>query len=245
MDEISTAGGLVGHNIATITNSSASGTIVVGANAQAGGLVGLLGFVGPNQTAPGALVASSFATGNVFSAGVNVALGGLVGNSAPSSLITSSYATGNVTATAPLAFVSNNVTDCSISNCPYENVGGLVGQNSGTIQGAVNVPSLNQPCVAGQTCATGAVSVGSSGHAGGLVGNNWGIIANAFATGTVTGAAGLSDLIFLVPNYNTTRLGGLVGINQGLITDSHATGDVGTLSVANLHAGGLAARRQR
>ena len=35
------AGGLVGDNPGTITGSSASGTIVVGANSQAGGLVGV------------------------------------------------------------------------------------------------------------------------------------------------------------------------------------------------------------
>ena len=47
--------------------------------------------------------------------------------------------TGPVTASANLA--SNNGVDCSIagSNCAWNDAGGLVGQNSGTIQGAAPV----------------------------------------------------------------------------------------------------------
>ena len=79
--------------------------------------------------------------------------------------------------------------------------GGLVGQNLGTIVGAT-LPALTQPCVAGQTCASVAMSVGSNGIGGGLVGSNSGTITNAFATGDVTGAAGTSGI---------TTLGGLAG----------------------------------
>ena len=131
--------------------------------------------------------------------------------------------------------IDNGNVDCSIagSNCQWDSVGGLVGSNSGTIQGNAVVPLLTQPCVFGQTCASGAVSVGSGGQGGGLVGSNDGIIANAFATGTVTGAAGLSNF------GNATSLGGLAGDNSGLITDSHATGNVGTLNVAESQVGGL------
>ena len=162
------AGGLVGFNSGTITGSSARGDVVVGATAWAGGLVGDNGtFNSNNQPVPGALIKSSFATGNVSSNGVNVSLGGLVAYNFPSAMITSSYATGNVTATAAIA--PNSGLDCSTSNnCQYANAGGLVGSNSGTIQGAAVVPLLTQPCAAGQTCATGAVSVGSRATGGGL-----------------------------------------------------------------------------
>ena len=77
--------------------------------------------------------------------------------------------------------------------------GGLVGENFGTITGD-DVPNLTQLCGAGQACAKGAVSVGADGTAGGLAAVNSGSISNAFATGNVTGAAGVGG---------TTTLGGL------------------------------------
>ena len=96
------------------------------------------------------------------------------------------------------------------------------------------------------SCASGAVSVGALGLAGGLVGNNDGTLVNVLATGAVTGAAGFpSD-----GNGNhqhgsgepgPTLLGGLVGENTGTIGYGFATGAVGTLGVAYLQVGGLVA----
>ena len=230
------AGGLVGVNPGTITGSSASGDVVVGANAQAGGLAGTNQVLFGASIYPVPLIDSSFATGNVSSVGINVQIGGLVGYSSPGAMITSSFATGNVTASA--AITSNNGTDCSISgNCQYENAGGLIGYNSGTVLGTTE-PSSTQACGAGQTCAAGAVSVGSNATGGGLVGYNDGIIAYAFATGAVTGAAGAS---VLGNNGKQTSLGGFAGSNQGLISGSHSTGNVGTFNIANLQVGGLVA----
>jgi filamentous hemagglutinin family protein len=231
-------GALAGSNSGLVDNVTARGTVnggTVSAGGSVGGLVGQNGITN-GSTVTGGTIENSSAAVNVSSAGVNVELGGLVGYNAPSAMITSSYATGNVTATATIA--SNNGTNCSTSgsNCQNASAGGLVGQNSGTIQGAA-VPLVTFACVAGLTCAAGAVSVGSNAHGGGLVGTNDGIIANAFATGTVTGAAGLSNF----SNGPPTELGGLAGNNHGLITDSHATGNVGTLNVANLDSGGLVA----
>ena len=94
-------------------------------------------------------------------------------------------------------------------------VGGLVGTNPGTIAGS---------------SASGAVSVGSNGTAGGLVAFSTGSITNALATGTVTGAAGVGGI---------TTLAGLAGTNQGLISGSSASGNVGSPLIANLQAGGL------
>jgi filamentous hemagglutinin family protein len=227
-------GALAGFNLGLVDNVTASGTVNGGTvSGYVGGLVGSNGgFSNNNSTFNPGTIENSSAAVNVSSAGVNVELGGLVGYNVPSAMITSSYATGNVTATATVAR-----TNCSTSgsNCQYASAGGLVGQNSGTIQGAA-VPSLTQACVAGQTCATGAVSVGSGAHGGGLVGSNDGLIFNAFATGRVTGAAGFSNFD---NNGNATQLGGLAGNNHGLITDSHATGNVGEESISNLDSGGL------
>jgi filamentous hemagglutinin family protein len=227
------AGGLVGLNQGMIAGSSASGIMVVGSNAAGGGLVGENGQFGLGGL--GSIV-NSFATGNVSSAGVSVTIGGLVGQNGPGSTITNSRATGNVTATANVPGQDHG-TDCSVAgNCQFVEAGGLVGSNFGTIFGGPVVPTANQACVAGQTCATGAVSVGPNSRGGGLAGMNDGTIVNAFATGNVTGAAGLSNLN---GNDNATTLGGLAGQNTGTIVDSHARGNVGALNVANLTVGGL------
>ena len=115
-------------------------------------------------------------------------------------------------------------------------VGGLAGKNSGTITGAA-AANLTQLCAAGQACASGAVSVGVEWHCRGLAGVNSGTITNAFATGNVTGAAGVGGI---------TTLGGLVGaIRAGpipvraQISNSFARGNVGGPNIANLQAGGL------
>ena len=102
---------------------------------------------------------------------------------------------------------------------------------AGTISGAT-VPGVTAICGAGQTCASGVVSVGVNGTAGGLAAFNSGSITSAFATGDVSGAAGVGGI---------TTLGGLVGSNQGeagassaQISNSFARGNVGDLKIANL-----------
>ena len=92
------AGGLAGANVAgsLIENSFAQGSVTVGSSAWGGGLVGINGSSATDTSE----ILNSFATGSVFSAGLNVGLGGLVGLNSPGSTITTSYATGNVTSTA-------------------------------------------------------------------------------------------------------------------------------------------------
>ena len=225
------AGGLVGYNSADISGSSASGAIVVGSNSFAGGLVGAnQRLEGTLQPLSGPSIVSSSATGNVSSDGVNVALGGLVGYNAPLAVISNAQAGGNVTASASTV----NGSNCSATNsCQAVNVGGLVGQNQGTISGNKSAPSASTLCGDGQTCAIGLVTVGSGGAAGGFAGFNDGIILNVFATGDVSGAAGSSN--------NSTSLGGLVGQNQGAITGSLASGTIGAHGVGFLQAGGFVA----
>ena len=148
------AGGLVGANVAAslIEDSSASGNVIAGGFAWAGGLVGNNGFFSvPGGTGD---IVNSSASGNVFSGGINVALGGLVGFNGPGSTITDSFATGKVTATAAVA---QNGPDCSASNsCQFADAGGLVGQNAGIILGTT-LPELAllATCGVGQACASG------------------------------------------------------------------------------------------
>src|SRR6202030_571599 len=106
------------------------------------------------------------------------------------------------------------------STCQYVNVGGFVGQNLGTISGT-SWPWKTPPdtCGASYACASGNVSVGQLGQGGGFAGQNDGIISYAFATGNVTGAAGLpSTASDKGPFNNQTQLGGFVQDNSGQIS---------------------------
>ncbi|MDR0518130.1 MAG: hypothetical protein LBH25_13915 [Fibromonadaceae bacterium] len=83
----------------------------------------------------------------------------------------------------------------------YSIVGGLVGQNNGTVTDCYAV---------GNVTASGGYKGGI--YVGGLAGSNSGTITNSYATGNVSG---------------DDNVGGLVGKNEnGTITDSYATGDV-------------------
>ena len=119
----------------------------------------------------------------------------------------------------------------------FGNVGGLVGNNRGTIDSSYS---------------RGVVS-GLAANFGGLAGRNSGTITNSYATGNVTGK-GLADVGGLV-GANTTdgkiitsyatgevsgqgdNFGGLAGVNSGVIAASYATGSVSGRGYADV--GGL------
>lgn len=234
------AGGLVGFNFGSISQSHATGDVTVDAFWTAGGLVGINGNCCDINGKPLSLasISNSYATGKVFSAGIDVTLGGLVGMNLPGGVISNSQAFGDVISTANLQ--PHNNIDCSISlDCQFATVGGFVGQNYGTITGA-SWSTAPGACAASFTCASGNVSVGSLGEAGGFAGQNQGIIKFAFATGNVTGAAGVPSSKDDGPFNNTTRLGGFVGENQGMISNAFALGNVGSAGTAYLSVGGFA-----
>src|SRR5439155_16661000 len=160
---------------------------------------------------------------------LDASAGGLVGQNNPGSTIINSQAIGLVAST-------KDATDSS----HFTSAGGLVGENAGTITSTTQ-PVQASVCTSGASfsCAGGAVSVGSHGGAGGLVGFNQGTIQMSFASGAVTGAAGLPPSNGGDNFGRDTHLGGLAGANMGTITDSHATGNVGTLGIERLTAGGL------
>src|SRR5262249_18680423 len=170
----STAGGLVGQNLGSISNSFASvdlGSPNV-ANLQAGGLVG-------NNSGT---IRSSVALGNVQAGDASIA-GGLVASNSVGGTITSSQASGNITVAGTSAaggLVGTRVGAISASAASgavtgggaNSAVGGLVGTSTGTIADAT---------------ASGAVtSTGANSTVGGLVGANVGTIADATASGAVT-----------------------------------------------------------
>jgi filamentous hemagglutinin family protein len=243
------AGGLVGYTYGgSIANSYATGAVSVtlgpGGYAEAGGLVGENGIDGViningNVVNFGGSITNSYATGAVSSNSTAAELGGLVGQNDPGGLITNSQAYGNVTSTASLPSNQDNTT-CSLAfTCGYVNAGGFVGSNYGTISGTIWTSVLTN-CATSYACASGNVAVGSLGSGGGFVGQNLGVIRYAFATGNVTGAAGLADLPGEGVFNNTTSIGGFTNDNSGLIFNSFATGNVGTAGTAYLSAAGFA-----
>ncbi len=185
-------GGLVGENYGKITGSYVIGNVT--------GFFGVGGLVGNNHGS----ISNSWAEGTVkdIDKVSGYYYGGLVGENANDSTISNCYA--NVTVNSP-----HSTT-----------VGGLVGDNLGSIT---------------DSFAVGAVEAGTS--AGGLVGSNSGYIEKCYATGNVvskTIAGGLVAYNYRSINqsYATGNVsgkgqtGGLAGGNSGSIFNSYARGAV-------------------
>jgi trimeric autotransporter adhesin len=146
---------------------------------------------------------------------------GLFGAAGPLSLIQNVGVLGGVTGNVDVGglvgnnygTISNSYSTANVAGLGI--VGGLVGHNftSGTIN---------------TSYATGAVT-GSSSNVGGLLGiNQYGLVSNSYATGRVQG---------------TNYVGGLVGVNYGFVAYSHATGSVtGVSASATDGVGGLVGR---
>jgi len=124
-----------------------------------------------------------------------------------------------------VGMVNGNVTG-------YDNTGGLVGKNEGTVS---NSPSNSD--------VTGNANVG------GLVGYNYkGTVSNSYSTGNVTGSVYVGGLVGVNPDnvnnsYSTGSVtgyhsvGGLVGVSEGTVSNSYSTGNVtGTEWVGGLVA---------
>jgi filamentous hemagglutinin family protein len=225
------AGGLVGDNFGTISNSSASGAV------SGSGFTSLGGLVGAN---PGSIV-DSHATGTVTGTGA-LAVGGLVGVVEDGGSVTNSSASGAVIANGAIAAgglagfnggsITNSAATGPVTGTDTLVVGGLVGLNFGTVSGSSATGAVN---------ATGALAVGglvgsSSDDGSGLGDGNTAdltaapassSITNSFATGAVSGD-------------DASYVGGLVGLSIGGISGSYATGNVtGGSSTGGLVGGNL------
>ncbi len=223
------AGGLVGFNEGAVNGASYSTSLTVG-NDAVGGLVGVNGY--------GASVTSS-ATGHGGVAGPvvtgNTSVGGLVGVNAGA--IGDASATGDVAGAVFYAggLVGSNQSGAAIVTSQasggsvhgISGVGGLVGDNRGTIDSSYFVNGVvtgtnevgglvgvNYGSIGATEYATRAVT-GLGDAVGGLVGRNAGLIAaGAYATNTVLGR---------------DQVGGLVGINNSGRIDG-ASASVGTVT---------------
>ncbi len=129
--------------------------------------------------------------------------------------------------------VIEEVTLTSATVTGYRDVGGLVGENRGTVINSSASGDLNG--------TSGSVRVG------GLVGRNNGTVSNSSASGAVDGLTSVGGLVGTnsgtVSNSSASgnmgdgsQVGGLVGSNSGNVSTSSASGDVSTDS---LDVGGL------
>jgi len=248
----SNVGGLIGfHNGGKIKNSSASGDVE--GFYRIGGLVAVIKNYdsGPDEIAE---IDSSHATGKV------TANGGVIANHRPDGVVdvyvsdVGGLVGANYEAAIRNSFASGDVVG------EENNVGGLVGYNeygnmeSNYASGAVTGNNSKIGGLVGynyanngngniqSSHATGEVSGTGNGQreVGGLIGlNNWGVIADSFASGAVKadygvgGLVGFNDRGIVRNSYATggvtgiSEVGGLVGAHGTLrIESSYATGDV-------------------
>ena len=206
----------LGHTITGLTIVDTSDTYV-----GLFGLVGALNYQGP--IGPSTIRDIGLVGGSVTSFAQTNG-GGIVGELAGSAAnVVFSYATGTVTGSGNSVLVgglvgqdggtiTSSYATANVSGNEYIFAGGLVGQDGGTITSSY---------------ATGNVS---GGYAGGLVGNNssTSTITSSYATGNVSSPGG---------GGFTLSVGGLVGNNSGTITSSYATGAVSSSRSGALGSG--------
>ncbi len=231
-------GGLVGVNSGTIIQSSSSANVVTTTGGRTGGLVAYNGVSG--------IILQSHATGSVsnLDAVVDVNLGGLVGVNEGS--ISQSYATGAVANTAffhsffPYAvggLVGLNLQTGTISQSyasgPVSSIGGAGAGNNLTAVGGLignNQGSIDRSYATGSVNAQGVAII-----AGGLVGlsrccefvgftTNHSVITESYSTGAVTGSVG-------------GTFGGLVGFATCCATTTNAYWDTQTSGQATSDSG--------
>ncbi|VWB29367.1 GLUG motif-containing protein [Burkholderia latens] len=195
-------GALAGYNFGTISNVAAKDVAVTG---KAGTIVG--GLVGSNY---GGTIEHASVSGRVEGERDAFAVGGLVGENFSRKDWVNGQLTDWIAAT-----IRDSHTDVNVKVAGAGTTGGLVGHNTGTIDGSSSKGTVT--------------ATGNSAMIGGLVGLNddGGMIRNASSSATATVAAGQNAVA-----------GGIAGMNFGAISASHASGKiaVGTDSTA----GGLA-----
>ncbi|MPZ41073.1 MAG: S8 family serine peptidase, partial [Rhizobiales bacterium] len=227
-------GGLVGENLGSITASMASGTVnstATGANfsSAVGGLVGV------NK----GLVSGSHATGSASGVGASdgffaAIVGGLVGLNNEGGEIVNSHATGAVSGTNQVqlgGLVGGNFGAIIDSYA----TGDVTGHGPGTIGGLVGTNFWGATITDSQAFGNVAATVIAMGYdysaAGGLVGENLGIITSSSATPVAattscTITASFSCATGNVSSATGGSAGGLVGANHSLIDNTFATGNV-------------------
>ena len=243
--EAANAGGIAGTNAGTIESSAASDSVITNGG-TAGGIAGTNTGTGTIGAEEGTFVTAESA---VTSDGNATAIGGVVGknegevNLANSLGVTNGEGVDNVGGIAG----DNSGTMYSLYNesvvTGKGSVGGVAGTNSGEIENAVNT--------------TGITAKGD--YAGGLAGVNSGTIDSGRNTGTINGkdyvggmvgkneekADGTGGILKNLSNavtaaiFGGTNVGGIAGTNSGTITSDNNLVNEGTV-YGNQYVGGIA-----
>lgn len=243
------AGGLVGQNNGSITNSDSTGdvasitkrasnTLVPLTSAYAGGLVGWNGKTGriTESHGMGTAMSYSFSRNSQYSSA-----GGLAGWN--EGRITVSFSTGYVLTCGDApnhagGLVGTNGKGAEIETSHstgamiasynrsqfVSSAGGMVGWNNGRITASYSTGDVK------------SAAKNNSSFAGGLVGYNGenGSIAESWSTGATTSVGASSRIA------NPVYAGGLAGWNEGVITASYSTGEVrSSAKKSSAYAGGL------
>src|SRR6218665_2493812 len=236
------AGGLVGRNGASISNSYATGSVSASSTFTGASVAYPEAYAGGLAGSNGAPINNSYATGSVSASSViaDVHAGGLVGRNG--GRISNSHATGGVSATTSAtrssvvnsgacarglvgtsedASISNSYATGSVSSASTSThvyAGGLVGLSNyyGTS------PSISNSHATGDVVSSSVSSSASSSnfsrvYAGGLAGYSRNSISNSYATGSVSSSSSATA---------EACAGGLTGSNIGTISNSYATGSV-------------------
>lgn len=232
------AGGIIGENSADITYVNMKNEGEVHGNASAPGSReenGTGGIIGVN--AVGANISNSSLMNRVNGNVSGVAnVGGIIGIN--HGIITggrddkNNYYKYQIYNNGTIQAGSYDATNGTIKAFAGENIGGLLGNNSGTLTAGYN---------------TGVVDAGQSSNVGGIAGTNSGTLDQVFnsvvtVTKTETGATDANGRKLYNYTYTdggaisgASNVGGIVGSNTGTLSNAYSTTAVeGTSSVANI-----------
>lgn len=232
------AGGIIGENSADITHVIMKNEGEVHGNASADGTTeenGTGGIIGVN--AHGANISNSSLMNRVNGNVSGVAnVGGIIGINY--GIITggrddkNNYYKYQIYNNGTIQAGSYNATNGTITAFAGENIGGLLGNNSGTLTAGYN---------------TGVVDSGKSSNVGGIAGTNSGTLDQVFnsvvtVTKTATGETDAEGRKLYKYTYTdggaisgASNVGGIVGSNAGTLSNAYSTTAVaGASNVANI-----------
>ena len=254
------AGGIAGTNAGTITDSTASDSVIANGGA-AGGVAGInksTGIIGEAQDGEeeAFVTSNSAVTSGTSATTENTALGGIAGNNIGKVYLANSLGVTNGGTNV------NNVGGVAGKNSGEmhslynesivsgkDNVGGVAGYNEGEMENAVNTTAItaageNAGGIAGYngknasiTSGRNAGAINGTNYVGGMVGKNDGA---EQADGTIKGGilTNLSNAL-VAAITGTNYVGGVAGSNAGeIMSDDNLTNE-GTVS-GNQYVGGIA-----
>lgn len=239
------AGGIIGENSADITHvimkneGEVHGNASIEGSTEENGTGGIIGVNGYKADGTGANISNSSLMNRVNGNVSGVAnVGGIIGIN--HGIITggrdanNNYYKYQIYNNGTIQAGSYNATNGTITAFAGENIGGLLGNNSGTLTAAYN---------------TGVVDAGQSSNVGGIAGTNSGTLDQVFnsvvtVTKTETGATDADGRKLYNYTYTdggeirgASNVGGIVGSNtaEGVLSNAYSTTAVaGNSNVANI-----------